>query len=395
VTGVRGDRFGQAGVADQLTWLLGELVRCPSLGPGPATDRAVELLQDYLHGAGVDTRTERSAAGVPTLLATVHGSRPGPHLLLLGHVDVVPVDEAWIEDPFTARIDDAGLMHGRGTVDMKSGIAAFAVALRTLCSSGGLPAGSVTLLVDADEETGSEAGLLPYIAGHGLAEYDWAICGEPTGLRPYLGNRGLIWASMRISGRASHAGMPDQGMNPVPTLATLIHAFPRPRFASGPYGARGPSLTPTVVRAGQVVNSIPDVAELAIDRRLVPGEDVESTTAGLHDIAREVAARSGMDISVSIDKVWPPCLLDETSELARSAQRATARGGRDSAFGFDDACNDASFTHAAGVPTLIWGPGAPELAHTSHEHVALTDVHAAHDLYLEVITELCQQAEHR
>lgn len=375
-----------------LTDLLTGLVKLPTLGPGVATDAALHLLADYVDVSGVDVVLSRSAAGVPTLVATLRGREAGPHVLLLGHVDVVPIDEGWQRDPFAAETTD-GVMYGRGTVDMKSGLAAFAASLVTLAGSGTLERGAVTLLVDVDEETGSEAGLIPYVAQHGLDEYDWAICGEPTGLRPYLGNRGLIWASIRVSGRAAHAGMPDEGANPIPVLARLITSLPSPVFASGPYGARGPSLSPTVLRGGRVHNSIPDVAEVLLDRRLVPGEDVDGAIEGLRAAAFAASASSGLPVACDIEKVWPPCLLDETSDLARIAQRITREAGRDGRFGFDDASDDASFTHAAGVPTLLWGPGAPELAHTSDEWIALDEVHLAHDLYVRAILELTQTKE--
>ena len=239
---------------------------------------------------------------------------------------------------------------------MKGGLAAFAVALTTLRSTGGLESGAVTVLVDVDEETGSEQGLLPYIATHGLAEYDWAICGEPTGLRPYLSNRGLIWATVRVNGRAAHAGMSEIGVNPIPALCELIASLPSPVFDSGPYGARGPSLNATMLRAGQSRNSIPDFAEVVLDRRVVPGEDPSEIVRQLHTRAAEVTASSGLDAACTVSKMWPPCLLEEDSELALVARRLTAAAGYDPTPGFDDACNDASFTHAAGVPTLIWGP---------------------------------------
>ncbi|CAN5605761.1 M20 family metallopeptidase [soil metagenome] len=369
--------------------LLAELVRCRSIGStAPGTNDALAALTRYLDEAGLDVVISRSADGVPTLLASIEGPRPGANILLQGHIDVVPVDVGWQRDPFAADIED-GELHGRGACDMKAGLACFAGVMAALRATAALDQGSVTLLVDVDEETGSDLGLIPYIAEHGLADYDWAICAEPTGLRPYLGNRGLLWVRVTVHGVAAHAGIPSAGRNPIPVAADLIQHLPQETGPVGPYGIPASGLTVTTLNAGTVVNSISDKAVLTIDRRLVPGE---SPTAVFEDIERAVHAAAhkhgDFGISAEVTKTWPPCLVAEESPLARAAQRATQMISGDPTFGFDEACNDASFLSEGGVPTVIWGPGDPDLAHTSEEKVALADVQRAMQMYALAIDQL-------
>ena len=369
--------------------LLRQLVRKPSLGPhAAATREALDVLAEFLRSADVDVDIHESPSGVPTLLACVDSGTPGPNILLQGHMDVVPVDVQWERDPFGAVIED-GFLHGRGSCDMKAGIASFAGVVSALRSTGSLERGTVTLLVDADEETGSDQGLIPYIGEHGLADYDWAICAEPTALQPYLGNRGLLWITVTVTGKAAHAGIPSAGRNPIPLAANIIGELPMRTGEPGPHGCPPSSLTVTTFTAGTVVNSIPDEAVFTIDRRLVPGESAEAVFDEIDRAVRRTASsHDDFTVTVSTTKQWPPCLLAVDSPLALVAAEAAAAVSASPEFGFDEACNDASFLSEAGVPTIIWGPGDPGLAHTSREKVAVADVGRAMRMYASAIARL-------
>lgn len=380
-------RADRAPANESVLSLLQELVRVPTMQDGGDAGHALSALLEYLRRAGVHGETISSPTiSSPMARAVISGDAPGPAILLQGHMDVVPADVGWNGDPFSGDFEN-GFVQGRGSVDMKGGLTAFAAAMAAI-SARGLPRGSVTLLVDTDEETGSDNGLIPYIAAHRLAGYDWAICGEPTGLRPYLGNRGLIWATIEVLGQASHAGMPYAGRNPLPVAARILNALPVPAGRAAPYGGAGASLTPTTLHAGTVVNAIPDNAVLTIDRRLLPGDDPVEVAEQVRAVAQDVAAAEGFEVRFRVTKSWPPCLLAEDTALARTARDVTLRWGFGAQWGFDDASNDASFLSEAGVPTLIWGPGDPLLAHTSREYVAVAEVEAAAEMYTEAVLAL-------
>jgi len=350
-----------------------------------AIESALEILADYLTESQVEVTVFRSGAGVPTLRAQVAGPGDGVNILLQGHIDVVPADDGWHREPFGAEIDD-GYLHGRGACDMKAGLAGFAGVLRALRRSGGLEHGSVTLLVDVDEETGSDRGLIPYIAEHGLSQYDWAICGEPTGLEPFLGNRGLLWVAVTVQGAAAHAGIPNAGLNPVPVAAELISYLEEHNHRAVGSQEQSAPFTVTTIHAGTVPNSIAEKAVVTVDRRLYPHESITAATDVIDAVTQRVAARHPQfGITSEVIKRWPPCLLEESSYLAQAAYRAAENLAGRTCFGFDQACNDASFLSEAGVPTIIWGPGDPALAHTSHEKVALGDITRAIHGYGEVI----------
>jgi acetylornithine deacetylase/succinyl-diaminopimelate desuccinylase-like protein len=354
------------------------LVRCRSAGFGAELDQAFSILGSYLKRHGIQTEVVRMDADAPLLRATICANRPGPHVLLEGHLDVVPADDAWSFDPFSGEVVD-GWLQGRGSCDMKGGVAACAEAASLLNQRKDAWHGRVTLLVVPDEETGSDQGLVPYLERFGTPDASCAICAEPTDLDPYLGNRGLIWARIRLNGRASHAGMPQLGANPLAAAGTLITSLRS-------FAWSGNAATPTTLQTSSAINVIPAEAVMGLDLRLEAGEHADRALGELQQVVRTMAeAHPDVGVDVEVEKVWPPCLVERESGLAQTALRAARTVTRDAAFGFDQAANDASFLSQAGVPTLVWGPGAPGLAHARDERIQVSQLTAAVEMYVRFV----------
>jgi acetylornithine deacetylase/succinyl-diaminopimelate desuccinylase-like protein len=360
---------------DELIDLTQRLVRCASTGPGDELERSFAVLEGYLRNGGIAAEILRVGKGMPLLRCSVSGRGPGPHLLFQGHLDVVPAGEGWEFDPFSGEVVD-GMLLGRGSCDMKGGVAACAEVMCQLAGHSEQWAGSATLLVVPDEETGGEHGLLHYLDHFGIEGMWGGVCAEPTGLAPYLGNRGVIWADVRIAGRSAHAGMPQLGRNPVPVAASFVTRLMRAEWT-------GATPTPTTIHAGNENNTIPGEALVGIDLRLSPGDDAQEAVADLERlvaVVREGHPENGLELEVK--KVWPACAVDAGSELAQMALQAARATNATAEFGFDDASNDASFLSEAGVPTLVWGPGRPGLAHAVNERADVSQIIAAARMYL-------------
>jgi acetylornithine deacetylase/succinyl-diaminopimelate desuccinylase-like protein len=361
--------------ADALIDLAQRLVRCASVGPGDELERSFSVLDDYLQRGGITAEILRVGKGMPLLRCSVSGGEPGPHLLFQGHLDVVPARDGWEFDPFSGDVVD-GLVLGRGSCDMKGGVAACAEVMCQLASCSEEWAGSATLLVVPDEETGGEHGLLHYLGHFGVEGMWGGVCAEPTDLAPYLGNRGVIWADARIAGRSAHAGMPELGSNPVPVAASFVTRLIETEWP-------GAAPTPTTIHAGNENNTIPGEAVVGIDLRLSPGDDARAAVAALERLVESVRGghpEHGLELEVK--KVWPACAVDAESELAQMALQAARATNPAAEFGFDDASNDASFLSEAGVPTLVWGPGRPGLAHAVNERAEASQIIAAARMYL-------------
>jgi succinyl-diaminopimelate desuccinylase len=214
--------------------LTSELVRCPSVTPADAG--ALGVLERVLGDAGFEvhrlTFSEPGADDVDNLYARI--GTEAPHLTFAGHTDVVPVGDeaAWTLGPFAGDIRD-GLLYGRGTVDMKGGIAcAVAAVLDYLAAHGGKPKGSISFLITGDEEGVAVNGttkLLQWAAARGET-FDHCVLGEPSNVEELgdcikVGRRGSQSGTLIVEGTQGHVAYPHRAANPLPDIATLITAL--------------------------------------------------------------------------------------------------------------------------------------------------------------------------
>jgi acetylornithine deacetylase/succinyl-diaminopimelate desuccinylase-like protein len=366
--------------------LLEQLVAEESVEGSPAIAACLAIVAERL--SGIAATIERlEFDGVPALVARIGGGDPARRLTFSGHVDVVPAAGGWRSPPFRLTERD-GRLHGRGTCDMKAGVAATVEAVRVVAELGLLPDVSVELALTGDEEVGSDRGTRALLAGGWITGRS-AICCEPTGLDVFLGNRGLVWADVVVSGRGGHAGMAHALANPIDVAATLIGAL-----LAIPMAARDdrfdppqPTLTLTRIHAdGGGRNVVPDRACLGLDRRLLPGEDPD---AAVVEIQRVVAAtvRPPFAAEVAVTRRWPPYAIDAGRPVAQAAAAAVRECGREPAFGMDSAANDSSWLDAAGIDTVLLGPGEPTQAHVTDEGVDPAEVTAAIAVYARLMAQ--------
>jgi acetylornithine deacetylase/succinyl-diaminopimelate desuccinylase-like protein len=364
--------------------LLARLVAEESVEGSPAIAACLDIVADRLDGVPA-TVDRLDLDGVPALVVRAGDGDPAGRLTFSGHVDVVPATGGWACPPFRLTARD-GRLYGRGTCDMKAGVAAAVEALRVIAELGLLPGVSVELALTGDEEVGSERGTRALLAG-GRITGRAAICCEPTGLRIFLGNRGLVWMDVAVTGRGGHAGMAHALANPIDAAPALIGAL-----GAIPLTARDerfeppvPTLTLTRVEAdGGGRNVVPDRVEVGIDRRLLPGEEPETAIAAI-ERAVGSAVRPPFAARTSVARRWPPYAIDAERPVARAAASAVRAAGRDPAFGMDSAANDSSWLDAAGIDTVLLGPGDPPQAHATDEHVDTAEVVAAVEIYARLV----------
>ena len=372
----------EAGVLD----LLGRLVAEESVEGSAAIAACLDIVAGRLDG--IAATVERiDYGGVPALVARIGGGDPSRRLAFSGHVDVVPASGGWRSPPFRLSERD-GRLYGRGTCDMKAGVAATVEAACVVAELGLLDAISVELALTGDEEVGSERGTRALLAD-GWITGTSAICCEPTGLGVFLGNRGLVWADVVVTGRGGHAGMAHTLANPIDATGALIDAL-----NAIPLTARDerfdppqPTLTLTRVQAdGGARNVVPDSVALGLDRRLLPGEDPDAVIA---EIERIVAATvcTPFAAETAVVRRWPPYAIAAERPVAQAAVAAVRASGREPAFGMDSAANDSSWLDAAGIDTVLLGPGEPIEAHVTDESIDPAEVAAAVAVYARLMAQ--------
>lgn len=397
------------GKRDELVALTTDLVRIPTVNPpGDAYRPCAELLGRRLHQRGFEIRYIR-AEGAPgdsdrcprvNLVARWETGRPGPCVHFNGHIDVVEAGHGWSVGPWDAVVRD-GNIYGRGTCDMKGGLAAAVVAVETLLESGLSLCGALEISGTVDEESGGYGGVA-YLAGLGLfsrPRVDHVIIPEPLNVdRVCIGHRGVWWAEIETKGRIAHGSMPFLGDCAVRHMSALIAALESelwPRLAARrtampvvPDAARASTLNLNSVHGGQEEGftglpspCVPDSCRLIIDRRFLMEEDLASVKREVHELlARLARDRPSFRYAVRDLMEVHPVLTEPDMPVPQAVSRAIRSVlGREAVF----VCSPGTYDqkHIARIGHLrdcvAYGPGILDLAHQPDEFVAIDDLVAS------------------
>lgn len=359
--------------------LLERLVAQPSVA---GADGAIAACLDLIHDALVSFATEIERPvpdGLPSLLMRFGDGSAERMLTVCAHIDVVPAPGAWSSPPFALTRRGDRLI-GRGVVDMKGGVAAVVAAIRRLARSRELERCRIELAVTGDEEVGSERGVRALLAADAFRGR-MAVCPEPTALDVYLGNRGVLACEIVVHGRGGHAGLIhalDSPVEPAVELCRALKAMPM-LARDGRFTPPTPSLAIVRIDAGAKLtetNVVPDVVRIVIDRRLLPGEEIDVAVEEIEGVVAGVV-QPPYQAEVRVRKRWPPCETSAEHLVSRAALTAVRAVGRPGRFGMDLPANDTSWFVAHGIPAILLGPGDPLQAHATDESLAIADFRAA------------------
>ncbi len=382
---------------------LVSLIRCPSVTPEDAG--ALGVLEAMIAPLGFNCErkifSEDGSADVDNLYARLGDS--GPHLMFAGHTDVVPVGDeaAWSHPPFAAEIA-GGDMFGRGTTDMKGGIACFVAALaRHIQEDGGLP-GSVSLLITGDEEGPGINGtvkLLKWAAAKGEC-WDAALVGEPTspetlGDMIKIGRRGSLSGTITVRGRQGHVAYPHLADNPVRGLIMLSEALLYPGFDRGTDEFQASNMEVTSIDTGnEATNVIPGEARAFFNIRFNDLWTVETVMTEietrLQSAARQRRLRPGRTHPIDYVLSWrerpSPVFLTAddllTGTLARSIEQVS---GNMPALSTSGGTSDARFIKDY-CPVVEFGLVGKTM-HMVDERVAVADLETLTAIYQRFIAD--------
>jgi len=370
-----------------------QLVQVSSVNPPGDVRACAEVAQAALANAGIEVDTVEGEPGRVNVIARLGDPASGPTILLNGHLDVVPATADWEAEAFSGRIAD-GMLIGRGAVDMKSGLAAMIAVMGELGRRRLPRRGQVVLAAVPDEETGSRFGTR-LLLERGLRA-TWAIVGEPTNLEICNGNRGSLCAVVTFRGKASHAARPFLGVNAISAAAEFVRAVEA--FDPGRQDLRfevgAPSLTVTMIQGGVKNNVVPDQAYVTLDRRMIPGETSDLVERELRNLLEGIA-RTGVSAELQITRNYEPYVIAEDALPVGALLQACRRvlGTTPRVVGKAGATDASHLWHLGGIPTVIFGPGDPRLAHSSWEAVPLAQIAASAHIYLEAVELLARERE--
>ena len=378
--------------------LLKKLISIPSVNPmgrdvsGPEfhETKLTQFLIGYLKDLGVPCEEVEVAPGRSNILARLESPRATRTILLDAHQDTVPVDGMTIS-PFDP-IEQSGRIHGRGSCDVKGGLAAMLTAFTRLATERPTSIPNIVLSLTCDEEatslginhlTDSWAGNAPsYNLCPGRP--DAAIVAEPTSLDIVVAHRGASRWKMRTPGRACHSSRPSDGINAIYRMARVVQRLeeyaawlPTSRPA---HALCGPAtLSVGRIEGGSSVNVVPDFCTIEIDRRIIPGEENDGAIQELISYLKQ-----SFDFEIAHDSPFcasPPLNDDLNGELARELMTVI-----ESVVGPRQKVGVPYGTHAsriarANVPAVVFGPGDIAQAHTKDEWIEVAQLEQATEIY--------------
>ncbi|MCY4213368.1 MAG: acetylornithine deacetylase [Gammaproteobacteria bacterium] len=372
--------------------MLGTLIAEPSVSCTHADVdqsnlRVVEHLAGWLEGLGaaVELMPLPGVAGKANLVATLGAGEGG--LVLAGHTDTVPFDEAaWGQDPL-AMTERDGRFYGLGACDMKG---FFPVALSAAAAFAGRKLRAPLILAATCDEESSMAGGR-FLLESGKPRAEAAIIGEPTGLQPIHAHKGFMLISIQLEGAAGHSSNPALGHNALDAMHSVMTELIRfreelsRRHRSPLFEIEVPTLNLGCLRAGDNPNRICGHAELQIDLRLLPGMDSDAVLESLRTRVAAVAAAAGTPATIT--SLHPPVPAFETAEDGRLVRLLGGLSG--TAPGSVSFGTEAHFYQCLGLETVVFGPGSIDQAHQPDEFLAQKQIAPAQDALEQAIAHYC------
>jgi acetylornithine deacetylase len=373
----------------ELADLLSALVPIDSVNPslvagGAGEAEAAAFVAEWGRTAGLDVEVVGDSAR-PSVVLRARGSGEGRSLMLCGHLDTVGIEG--MREPHVPRVDGDWL-YGRGSYDMKAGLAAALVAARDAARLG--LAGDVIVAAVADEEDAS-IGMQDVLR---TVRADAAIVAEPTELEVVVAHKGFVWAELEVTGRSAHGSRPALGVDAILAAGPILVGLGELDDALGerqhPLLGRG-SLHASLIEGGGEMSSYPARCLVKIERRTLPDESVRDVEREQDELLARCRAADG-DLVVERRTLLArdPLEVDAGHEIVRTV-RAAAAGvtGAEPPLGGASYWADSGLIAAAGIPTVLFGPSG-EGAHAIEERVSLRDTEVVARTLVDVAARFCR-----
>ncbi len=369
-----------------------ELIATPSISALEAeldmsNQGVVTLLSQWLSDLGFECQIQAVAdtRGKNNLLAKIGQGRGG--LLLAGHTDTVPFDEGrWNQDPFTLTEKD-NRWYGLGTCDMKGFFALVIEAVRQMPTQDFVR--PLYILASADEET-TMNGAKAFAQSKAIAP-EYALIGEPTGLKPVYMHKGHLAQGIRITGRSGHSSDPDKGLNAIEIMHQVIGQLLKLKqhladnYREEAFSVPYPTMNFGHIHGGDAANRICGCCDLHLDIRPLPGLPLEVLEQLLIQYLAELSQRYPGAIKISqlypgsqpfagqADNQWSQLVAQLSNTAPEVVNYAT----------------EAPYIQQLGCQTLVWGPGSIEQAHQPDEYLDTTYINKTVDLLKQLIYQAC------
>jgi acetylornithine deacetylase len=362
--------------------------RNPTLVPdSPGEGDCARFLASVLDDWGFSVELTAKPPGRPNVVARL-GPTDTPALMLNGHLDVVGV-QGMTHEPFSPDVHD-NRIYGRGSADMKGGLASMCAAALPAATPGTKRQIVITAVVDEEYDSIGMRALLD--SG---VRADAAIITEPTRLAICPAHRGFAWIDVALRGRAAHGSRYDIGIDAITHAGLLLAELDRIEQTreSGPLHpllGRG-SLHASKIQGGVGYSTYPEQCDLAIERRMLPGESIEKAVREITDACERVKGdHPNFDARVTLSTAQLPSDVSPHAPIVRRLKGALEREKVPVRIEGLSAWTDAALLNEAGIPAICFGPGDIGLAHAAEEFVPIEEIGIATRVLTRVVREWCE-----
>jgi len=344
---------------------------------------AADVILAEFGQSGIDCRVDSWGKNRANLIAQIKSAGHRGALLFACHLDVVGSGETKWEYPPFSGVESEGRIYGRGSADMKGGIAAIVTTLRQIVESGVKLEGDIILFAAAGEETDS-CGAKRFIRDwDGMPQIAGVVLPEPTDFEVVTAHRGMLWLKVETGGKAAHGSTPELGINAIASMKNLLNELDNYKIRFEPHKLLGGcSMSVNTISGGKEINVVPDKCEIKIDIRTLPGQNHQEIISDFEKIfARLKQENSQFEASASLVREVGALETDSTCDFVTDFCSAIGRT-ETKAVGFT---TDGPHFAALGAPVVIFGLGKPEVCHKPDEYIEISDVEKAVEYYKNII----------
>ena len=360
----------------------------PDVGEGPGEAKVAEAIAGMLESDGLEVEMQKVSRDRYNVIGILRGEGGGNSLMLSGHMDTVGVRNMEIA-PFDPKIRH-GNLYGRGSCDMKGGLAGIISAARALAKSNVKLRGDLYISGVVDEEyvsVGTEKLVEKY-------KTDGAVVGEPTRMGVGIAHMGYLWMEVETWGRSAHGSIPERGHDAIVDMARIIDELERMKIGlkKKQYPLLGsPKIHTSTVTGGQAWSIVPDYCHLRVERRTLPGENARDGMEEMQRAIKNVISKyPGVKAIVKLNLERAPFQVEKATRIANCVAQASAMVTGSSRFVGMTYWSDASIFFDKGrVETCLFGPGDINLAHSPLEYVPVAQVEKSAQVYAQTAVSFC------
>ncbi len=366
--------------------LLKQLINAQSTLECGELDTA-EVLKEFFGKQGISAEIDVWDDNRANITAIIKGDGSSDSLLFACHSDVVPAgDVIWKSSPFQAD-ERSGRIYGRGSCDMKGGLAAIAVAAARLKDVGAKFKGDLIICSTAGEET-TGCGAKRFTAQYkdNLPKLAGIIIPEPTDFKIVNFHRGICWLKITTKGKTAHGSVPHLGINAIASMTALLNRLDSYKFPSvKTVFSDASTMSVNQISGGKATNVVPDSCVIKIDIRVAAGVSCERVISDINEICEELKSHdANFDAELEIVRTVPTLKTDPADKFIQKISTVTKINKTNSV----NFATDGPYFKEFDAPVIIFGPGKTELAHQPDEYIDIIDLENAIEIYTKIIKDI-------